>query len=118
MFPPTRKRTLAQRTAGALRLARSFLLLEDDYEVDWEVDENELGQSAHPHRLPLPGRVGGGHLSARRPGQPSPQRHVCVSPVRAAVPPRHASRTQKARPSLETHGSSGTSDDSRIPPGR
>ena len=31
----------AQRALGALRLARSFLLLEDDYEVDWEVDQDE-----------------------------------------------------------------------------
>ena len=36
---PTSK--LAQRALGALRLARSFLLLEDDYDVDWEVGQDE-----------------------------------------------------------------------------
>ncbi len=27
-----------------LSLARSFLLLEDDYDVDWEVNQDESGQ--------------------------------------------------------------------------
>ena len=41
MFSPTRTSALAQRALGALRLTRSFLLLEDDYDVDWEVDPDE-----------------------------------------------------------------------------
>ena len=41
MFATARAPTLAQRTLGALRLTRSFLLLEDDYDVDWEVDLDE-----------------------------------------------------------------------------
>ena len=41
MFPSAKNSKLAQRTLGALRLTRSFLLLEDDYDVDWEVDWDE-----------------------------------------------------------------------------
>jgi hypothetical protein len=78
MFYRTRTSTLAQRALGALRLTRSFLLLEDDYDVDWEVDPNEHLQAPHPHRAPLRGRE-----RARRAGQPTPRDHVCVTPVRA-----------------------------------
>jgi hypothetical protein len=38
MFASTKNSSLAQRTLGTLRLTRSFLMLEDDYDVDWEVD--------------------------------------------------------------------------------
>ena len=55
MFSSPRTSTLAQRALGALRLTRSFLLLEDDYDVDWEVDQDEPRVSAHPHRAPLRG---------------------------------------------------------------
>ena len=41
MFPTASKHKLAQRALGAVRVARSFLLLEDDYEVDWEVGQDE-----------------------------------------------------------------------------
>jgi hypothetical protein len=89
MFPRPKNSTLAQRALGALRLTRSFLLLEDDHEVDWEVDQDERAQAGHPHRTALRGR-----LSRRRPGQPPPGPHVCVSPVRheAAHPGRSHER--------------------------
>lgn len=58
MFATARTSKLAQRTFDALRLTRSFLLLEDDYDVDWEVDPNEPRAHDHPHRTTLrgPGR--------------------------------------------------------------
>jgi hypothetical protein len=98
MFPPTRTSTLAQRTLATLRLARSFLLLEDDYDVDWEVDREEPGQSVHPHRVALPGRMDGELLQPRRPGQPSAPLHVCISPVNAPAPTRTTARAR-----LEQH---------------
>jgi hypothetical protein len=55
MFSSLRTSPLAQRTLGALDLARSFLMLEDDYGVDWEVDRNEPDTPVHPHRAPLRG---------------------------------------------------------------
>jgi hypothetical protein len=86
MFCSSRTSPLAQRALGALRLTRSFLLLEDDYDVDWEVDPNEHLQAPHPHRAPLRGRT-----RVRRQGQPAPTAHVCLCPVegsRAASRPR------------------------------
>ena len=58
MFASAKTSKLAQRTLGALRLTRSFLMLEDDYDVDWEVDRDEQQTQTHPHRAPLrgPGR--------------------------------------------------------------
>jgi hypothetical protein len=110
MFPHTRKRTLAQRTVGALRLVRAFLLLEDDYEVDWEVDENDASRSTHLHRVSLPGRVGGARPTARRPGQPSPAQHVCVSPVSPAAPSRAHSRIHAERHKRSASASRAASD--------
>jgi hypothetical protein len=76
MFSSARPSTFGQRALGALRLTRSFLLLEDDYAVDWEVDRDEWLAANHPHRAPLRGR-----LPARRPGSPEPVPHVCLCPV-------------------------------------
>jgi hypothetical protein len=79
----TKKTTLAQRTLGALRLTRSFLLLEDDYDVDWEVDLDRgesLAQREHPHRRALRG-PGGRRRRARRPGTISPAPQHCISPI-------------------------------------
>jgi hypothetical protein len=76
MFPFARTSTLAQRALDALRLTRSFLLLEDGHDVDWEVGQDEHFQAIHPHRAPLRGR-----RTARRPGQPAPVRHLCLCPV-------------------------------------
>jgi hypothetical protein len=76
MFSSLRTSPLAQRTLGALDLARSFLLLEDDVSVDWEVDRNEPFEPVHPHRVPLRGR-----RIERRPGMPAPARGECISPT-------------------------------------
>lgn len=60
---------------GALRLTRSFLLLEDDYS-DWEVDWNEPSGETHPHRAPLRGG-----FVRRRPGEPAQAPQLCLSPI-------------------------------------
>jgi hypothetical protein len=71
---------LARRALDALRLTRSFFMLEDDYSVDWEVDRDEpSGEPAHPHRVPLRGR-----LVTRRPGEPAPAPQLCRSPIAPA----------------------------------
>ena len=75
MFPSAPS-TFAQRALGALRLTRSFLTLEDDYDVDWEVGCNELEPPVHPHRVPLRG----GALP-RRAGRPAPVHHDCLCPL-------------------------------------
>ncbi|HEV7586127.1 MAG TPA: hypothetical protein VGO14_10140 [Solirubrobacteraceae bacterium] len=103
MFPPARTSTLAQRALDALRLTRSFLLLEDDYDVDWEVDQDEQLQAIHPHRAPLRGRRG-----PRRPGQPAAAPHVCLCPTGdPAASYRHGAREHRGRAP-----SSGRSSDS------
>ena len=79
MFPSTRTSTIAQRALGAVGVARSFLLLEDDYDVDWEVDQDELLHAPHPHRAPL--RRGS---APRRPGQLRHAPQHCISPVAGA----------------------------------
>jgi hypothetical protein len=95
MFPSTDTPPFARCLLGALQLIRSFLLLEDDYDIDWEVDqdepiespmcgsrlsaENESNRCNHPHRVALRSRLG-----ARRPGVPAPREQVCLCPL----PPR------------------------------
>ena len=79
MFSSLRTSTLAQRALGALELTRSFLLLEDDYAVDWEVDGDEL-PSVHPHRAPLRAPWGAREPHARRPGRARTQ-HFCLTPI-------------------------------------
>ncbi|MGA2455309.1 MAG: hypothetical protein ABSG93_17490 [Solirubrobacteraceae bacterium] len=81
MFPPAPKTKLAQRALGAVRVARSFLLLEDDYEVDWEVGQDEPRHAPHPHRAPL--RRGS---ARRRPGQLPAPAQPCLSPVGSVAP--------------------------------
>lgn len=82
MFSSLPRSSLAQRAFGALDLARSFLLLEDDYEVDWEVDENEPTTPIHPHRTPLRRSLN------RRPGGTVPVSHICLSPTENGQPVR------------------------------
>jgi hypothetical protein len=84
MFSYGPKSKLAQRALGAVRVARSFLLLEDDYEVDWEVGQDEPRHAPHPHRAPL--RRG---CARRRPGQPVAPAQPCLSPV-VNTAPAHA----------------------------
>jgi hypothetical protein len=95
MFATPKNSTLAQRTLGALRLTRSFLLLEDDYDVDWEVDRDEALTQTHPHRVPLrgPGRRSRRRMT-RRAGQGVSARHICLSPVDATPAPAHAARNR------------------------
>jgi hypothetical protein len=76
MFPSTPTSKLAQRTLGALRVARSFLLLEDDYAVDWEVGQVERARVPHPHRAALRGGC-----APRRAGQLPARPQACLSPV-------------------------------------
>jgi hypothetical protein len=80
MFPSSNS-SLARRALGALRLTRSFLTLEDDYAVDWEVDWDEPSREApHPHRAPLRG----GSVR-RRPGEPAQAPQICLSPIASST---------------------------------
>ncbi len=76
-------------------MARSFLLLEDDYDVDWEVGQDEMVPPPHVHRAAL--RRGGVAL-ARRPGATAPTCHVCLSPVErvGTLHPRVRARQEQA----------------------
>lgn len=98
MFCSSPTQRFSRRLVEAAHLVRSFLLLEDDYEVDWEVDQDELAVSGrrdveldlegsaqdaensmvedHPHRVALRSR-----LSVRRPGIVAPHEQVCLCPV-------------------------------------
>jgi hypothetical protein len=93
MFCSSPKPEVPRRLVRTLRLVRSFLLLEDDYEVDWEVDRDEraerpgaaiegsdghLGaeENVHPHRMALRSRLG-----ARRPGIVASAEQVCLCPI-------------------------------------
>jgi hypothetical protein len=104
MFP-SRTSSLGERALGALGLIRSFLLLEDDCEVDWEVGQDERLEVDHPHRAPLRGRAAAERLARRRAGQPAPSPHVCLSPVaaRSGHPPGrlHARRPDSAHRVLD-----------------
>jgi hypothetical protein len=114
MFYPTDKPSPTRRLLGALHLIRSFLLLEDDYDVDWEVDRDEPVESAgcrlrpadwsepergaHPHRRALRSR-----LDTRRSGVAAPREQVCLCPL----PPRNRRGERGAqRGSRITTGSS------------
>ena len=97
MFCSSRKPEAPRRLVRTLQLVRSFLLLEDDYDVDWEVDQDELAEraeslrwigedpegqddsregSVHPHRRALQSQLG-----ARRPGIVACREQVCLCPV-------------------------------------
>jgi hypothetical protein len=89
MFAQAKPSKLSQRALGALRLTRSFLLLEDDYDVDWEVDYDEPLTHKHPHRAPLrgPGRQSL-RASNRRGGETDSATTACLSPVRGPAKSR------------------------------
>jgi hypothetical protein len=76
MFSSLRTSQLAQRALGAADLARSFLMLEDDECVDWEVDRSEPIAPVHPHRAPLRRPS-----YSRRPGAAPVAPQICVSPT-------------------------------------
>jgi hypothetical protein len=97
MFPSHKNSTLAQRTLGALRLTRSFLLLEDDYDVDWEVDLDESLTQKHPHRASLRGPGSRSRrLPERRPGEPVVPAAHCLSPVETLPVRRQSWRASAA----------------------
>ncbi len=96
MFPPTPKNKLAQRALGALRVARSFLLLEDDYEVDWEVGQDERTAVPHPHRAPLRGGC-----AQRRAGLVPARPQACLSPVACKDAAPNGARSHRAERSNE-----------------
>ena len=92
MFPPSQNSTLARRVLGVVRLTRSFLLLEDDYDVDWEVDWDEPAEALHPHRVALRRRA-----RTRRPGRPPEPAHACLCPVNRLPARPQAHRLASAR---------------------
>ncbi len=104
MFSSLRTSPLAQRTLGALDLARSFLMLEDDYGVDWEVDRNEPDTPVHPHRAPL--RRG---FRARRAGAIAPPVQECISPTSYGQPASALTGTMR-RSAWATHESELSAD--------
>jgi hypothetical protein len=108
MFSSTDTPPFARRLFAALHLIRSFLLLEDDYDVDWEVDQDEpiespgcdsrssggreTDQSDHPHRVALQGR-----RRVWRAGALAPREQVCLCPLpqrgrRSEIEPQRGSR--------------------------
>jgi hypothetical protein len=98
MFPSARTSTIAQRALGAARLARSFLLLEDDYDVDWEVGQDQRDDLEHPHRAQLRNRAIAMRLAQRRPGQVRAHEQPCLSPVG-----RTGHTVSSAQPRRELH---------------
>lgn len=98
MFSRAQPSRIADLTETALRTARSFLLLESDEPVDWEVDEDEqAAHTAHPHREPLRGRPS----HARRAGQPPSPAQVCICPITRpshVAPEPATSRSTAPRP--------------------
>jgi hypothetical protein len=73
-------------------MARSFLLLEDDYDVDWEVDQDERTCVSHPHRAPLRGGC-----AQRRAGQLPARPQACLSPVGPAALSANGARSRRSQ---------------------
>jgi hypothetical protein len=105
MFVTAKTSKLAQRTLGTLRLTRSFLLLEDDYDVDWEVDSNEPLTQIHPHRVMLrgPGRRSR-RCRSRRNGEVPSRELACLTPVDDTRPFAPALQTLPGRTRDRAHG--------------
>lgn len=94
MFPSWRTSALAQQALSAFRLTRSFLLLEDDDRVDWEVDGGEPAD-ARPSGAPLREGICRRRTARQRPGQPPAAPQVCA----LRWPLAQASRTHRGRSS-------------------
>jgi hypothetical protein len=107
MFATATTSKLAQRSLGALRLTRSFLLLEDDYDVDWEVDSNEPLTQIHPHRVMLrgPGRRSR-RCPSRRSGEVPSRGLACLTPVDDAKPHAPIRQTLPSRARDRAHADS------------
>jgi hypothetical protein len=106
VFSSDRTSKLAQRALGAVQIARSFLLLEDDYDVDWEVGQDGHGPVSHPHRAPLRGG-----FTQRRAGQLPAPAQTCLCAVAHAAPARRTRaiadlRADAIRANLERVGPS------------
>jgi hypothetical protein len=111
MFPPRRPSPLAQRALAALRLLRSFALLEDDDRVDWGLDRDEPRPLEHPHRTPLRGRA-----TSRRPGRPAPTDHACLSPVASTIASSAPRTHRREEPARATRKARATPGDLAGPP--
>ena len=74
------------------RLTRSFLLLEDDYDVDWEVDQDELGRGDHPHRAATARRGAADRRRRARAVRAQRGPRALTSRVRAGRPARSSQR--------------------------
>jgi hypothetical protein len=111
MFSPAPTSKLAQRTLGALRVARSFLLLEDDYSVDWEVGQDERARVPHPHRAALRGGC-----APRRAGQLPARPQACLSPVGRDESAHKRACLLRADSPVGVPRDSGTSRASRVTP--
>jgi hypothetical protein len=91
MFYSSNTPALAQRLLRGVRLVRSFLFLEDDYEVDWEVDQDELaelptygfaaGREDSSNGVHLHRRAPQSRLGSRRPGVVAAREQVCLCPM-------------------------------------
>ena len=79
-------------------MTRSFLLLEDDYDLDWEVDQDERVPPPHPHRRALGLRAIADRLAHRRPAEPAARELPCLCPVgRTAPVPNRAGGARAAK---------------------
>src|SRR5271156_2333297 len=85
MFPPSNHQ-LAQRALAAYLLTRSFLQLEADHDVDWELVHDARVQADHPRRGALGMRAIADRLAHRRPGEPARGELPCLCPVGRTAP--------------------------------
>lgn len=61
-----------------LSAARTLLIVENDHDIDWEVDQ-EIAGVAHPHRERL--RPAWRAQQRRRGGSPPSPAQICLTPV-------------------------------------
>jgi hypothetical protein len=93
MFASALQTDLARRSRAVLSAARALLIVEDDNDVDWEVDQ-EAAAVLHPHR----GRLAAAWRAPqhrRRGSLPRPAQ-VCLSPVARHQAHRVAPATMRA----------------------
>jgi hypothetical protein len=89
------------RSRAVLSSVRSLLLLEDDANVDWEVDQERADVSPHPHRERLV--AASRRHRARRAGQPPAAEQVCLSPLRGPGQPGLAAPASITARRLDVH---------------
>jgi len=85
---------LTQRALAAAGQIRSFLLLEDDRDVDWEVDAQEVSGDVHATAAALHERQLQRPARSRRPGSTRAAVQPCLSPVRSV------GRHERVRPHI------------------